>query len=143
MTTLTDRDLIALTIYGEARGELVEGKIAVACVLRNRLRVGKWGASYERVCRAPKQFSCWNLSDPNAAVLKRLTTQIQQGLPPTDPALLECYWIADGLMKDLIQPRVGDATHYCARSMPTPPAWARDGELVATVGHHWFFENVP
>ena len=41
--TLDDAQVIALTLYGEARGEGVEGRIAVANVIRNRLTSGRWG----------------------------------------------------------------------------------------------------
>jgi spore germination cell wall hydrolase CwlJ-like protein len=34
---LSQLDTLALTIYGEARGERVEGRVAVACVVRNRI----------------------------------------------------------------------------------------------------------
>ncbi len=40
---ITPDDLItaARTVYGEARGESWEGKLAVACVIVNRLRLGQ------------------------------------------------------------------------------------------------------
>lgn len=64
-------EVLARTIYGEARGETVRGKEAVACVVLNRVQRAKdrsgywWGDSIESVCFKPWQFSCWNENDPN------------------------------------------------------------------------------
>ena len=55
------------TIWGEARGEGEPGMTAVAHVLLNRLKDGRWGTALGSVCLAPYQFSCWNIGDPNRA----------------------------------------------------------------------------
>ncbi len=68
-----DIDVLARTIWGEARGEGIAGQIAVGWCIRNRVemdlhndgRPDWWGEGYEGVCRAPWQFSCWNKNDPN------------------------------------------------------------------------------
>jgi spore germination cell wall hydrolase CwlJ-like protein len=36
-----DRDILARTLWGEARGELLAGQIAVAWTIRNRVNDGK------------------------------------------------------------------------------------------------------
>jgi spore germination cell wall hydrolase CwlJ-like protein len=36
-----DRDILACTLWGEARGELLAGQIAVAWTIRNRVNDGK------------------------------------------------------------------------------------------------------
>ena len=41
-----DLDTAARTVYGEARGESFEGKVAVAHSIINRSAVGGWMASY-------------------------------------------------------------------------------------------------
>lgn len=144
MTTLTDRDVLALTLWGEARGEPVEGRIAVACVIRSRLQTGRWGRTYTEVCRAPKQFSCWSAAGgaQNHQALMVRVGIIQAGAVPADPILRECYWIADGTISGALQDRVGGATHYYARWLPEPPAWANDGKVVAEVGDHRFLDGV-
>lgn len=55
--------LIAITVWGEARGESYEGKLAVANVICNRMRRQKVGAS--RVVLKAWQFSFWNTEDPS------------------------------------------------------------------------------
>ena len=71
--TEKDRDILARTLWGEARGESLAGQIAVAWTIRNRVNDGKakswWGEGYAGVCQKPYQFSCWNKSDPNFAYL--------------------------------------------------------------------------
>lgn len=142
MTRLSDRDIVALTLWGEARGEHVEGRIAVACVLQNRLATLKWGSTYEAVCRAPYQFSCWNASDPNQPTLLAMAAQLMKGATLSDRRFKECQWIADGLLTDALQPRVGFATHYYSTSLKTAPTWAATGTFVEQVGRHRFFEGV-
>lgn len=137
---MTDRDAIALTLYGEARGETREGRIAVACVLRNRFRSGKWGRTYEAVCLAPKQFSCWNATDPNRHVLLTLAA-LPEKHHADHPVLAECYVLADVLLAESLINSLGNSQHYYAASI-APPKWAASGELVASVGHHKFFSGV-
>ena len=70
MCNLVDIDTLARTIYGEARGESRQGKIAVACVILNRVKRKKmcgWReingykvATVAATCLKPWQFSCWN-----------------------------------------------------------------------------------
>jgi hypothetical protein len=58
-------EIAARTVWQEARGEPEEGQRAVAHVIVNRLRDGRWGKSLASVCLADRQFSGWNNSDPN------------------------------------------------------------------------------
>ena len=48
---------LALNIYHEARGERVEGQIAVAHVTMNRVNHEKWPSTICEVVYQPKQFS--------------------------------------------------------------------------------------
>jgi len=61
-STDKDRDILARTLWGEARGEGLAGQIAVAWTIRNRVFDGKakswWGEGYAGVCLKPWQFSC-------------------------------------------------------------------------------------
>ena len=140
---MTDRHALGLTIWGECRGEPLEGKLAVASVLRNRLATGRWGHTYESVCRARSQFSCWNPTDPNSPALLAFAAQLESGATPEDPALLACLWIADGLLAGFFPSPVGAATHYFATSMKDAPAWAKTGEYVTRIANHMFFAKVP
>jgi len=52
--TEKDRNILARTLWGEARGESLAGQVAVACVIRNRVNDAKdrswWGEGYAGVC---------------------------------------------------------------------------------------------
>ena len=62
-------EVLARTLYGEARGEGLPGIEAVACVILNRVAFAKargrywWGNTVSQVCLKPGQFSCWNAGD--------------------------------------------------------------------------------
>jgi spore germination cell wall hydrolase CwlJ-like protein len=51
---LSDKQLMALTIYGEARGEAKEGKVAVGSVILERVEHRRWdGETIPEVCLMP------------------------------------------------------------------------------------------
>jgi len=72
LAQMNEIEVLARTLYGEARGEPVAGKEAVASVVMNRVRRSQekssgywWGNDVITVCTKPWQFSCWNVDDPN------------------------------------------------------------------------------
>src|SRR6185503_1533672 len=57
---LTAAQVVAMTIWAEARAEPIEGEVAVGCVIRNRLlRPARFADTWAGVCLAKWQFSCW------------------------------------------------------------------------------------
>ena len=68
-------DLVARTVYGEARGQSFRGKKAVAHVVINRAKRKKhlWDHSLSAVVLRKKQFSCWNPGDPNHDKMLKVT----------------------------------------------------------------------
>lgn len=138
---MTEIDVLALTVYAEARGEPIEGRIAVACVIRNRVFDGRWGQTYASVCLWPKQFSCWNAgTEANHVKLIALTEQLTAGTLIPDALLEECYWIAEGIITNRIGARVGNSTHY--HTIKVDPSWAPTGHLIARVGSQLFYDGV-
>lgn len=135
-----DRDILARTLWGEARGEGLAGQIAVAWTIRNRVNDGKakswWGEGYAGVCQKPYQFSCWNANDPNAPYLKG-AKPIPAGEYKT--ALAAATAVLNGTVPD----PTGGATHYYATSMPKPPTWTKGATQTLRLGHHLFFKAVP
>ncbi|MCG5074700.1 cell wall hydrolase [Paraburkholderia tagetis] len=58
-----DLDYLARTLYGEARGENYESKLAVAWVIRNQVQ--RAHKTYKQIVTAPYQFTCWSATiDP-------------------------------------------------------------------------------
>jgi hypothetical protein len=139
VSDLSDLEVLSLTIYGEARGELIEGQIAVGCVIRNRVRVGEY-ASYRAACLAPKQFSCWNADDPNFSVLKELGDKMLYGQKIADLALTQCQWVAAGIVSSAIMDNTHSATHYMTTKLyndHTVP-WAQKLKIAGIIGNQTF-----
>jgi spore germination cell wall hydrolase CwlJ-like protein len=138
--TDTDRDILARTLWGEARGESLAGQIAAAWTIRNRVDDGKtkswWGEGYAGVCQKPCQFSCWNKSDPNYAYLS--------GAKPIPfRELAQARIAADQVIDGKVTDPTGGATHYYATTMPKAPDWAAKATQTLKLGHHIFFKDVP
>ena len=138
---LNTRDVIALTLFGEARGEGPEGRIAVANVLRNRLETKRFGPTLRTVCLQPHQFSCWITAGgaTNFAVLIDTARLIIGGHRP-GPVLRECQWIADGLMLDSFVDNTKGATHYLTTHLyaTDPPSWAVNQRVLVQISNHVF-----
>jgi spore germination cell wall hydrolase CwlJ-like protein len=135
-----DRDVLARTLWGEARGEGVAGMIAVAWSIRNRVDDGKdkswWGEGYTGVCQKPYQFSCWNKNDPNYPFLSGA-----RQIPFRE--LAQCRAAADQVMDGKVPDPTRGATHYYATSMAKAPTWSLGAKRTLTLGHHIFFKDVP
>ena len=117
----------ALTLFGESAGESVEGKRAVASVVW--LRAGGDPARVVRVCKAPRQFSCWNR--PGGPVVP--------ADEPSRRAWAECVAIARELAAGTFVPTIR-ADHYHAVGLK-PPWWTARMTRVGTVGGHVFWMN--
>ncbi len=133
-----DVELLARTIYGEARGEKVRGKEAVACVIFNRLKRSRecggywWGDSLGGVCLKPWQFSCWNEGDPN---LKKISS-----VTPENKTFQASIRIARRAAAGTIDDPTGGATHYHVKGVYPP--WAKDKAPSAEIGRHLFYANI-
>lgn len=56
---LDDIDLLTALIMGEAESEPLIGKIAVACVIKNRMKDKRWPSDWKDVMLQKYQFSCF------------------------------------------------------------------------------------
>lgn len=143
LSPLPDDVILCLTIYGEARGEPIEGQIGVACVIRNRLKDAKhrWGTSYRDVCLQKAQFSCWSPKGGEAnheAVLDAASVLLNHG--PTPPLLEQCCWLALGISKGAILDNVKGANHYHAIGMQPRPQWAQSYVAITQKAQHVFYK---
>ena len=138
--TEKDRDVLARTLWGEARGESLAGQIAAAWTIRNRVNDGKakswWGESYAGVCQKPHQFSCWNRNDPNYVYLS--------GAKPIPfREFAQAQIAAEQVMSGKVPDPTNGATHYYATTMPKPPVWVKGAKQTLELGRHVFFKDVP
>jgi spore germination cell wall hydrolase CwlJ-like protein len=135
-----DDDLLTLarTIYGEARSqrEPAAGREAVAHVVMTRLaKKFRNAKTITDVCRATKQFSCWNDNDPNKKVIEAANRGV-------NPVFDQCFAFAEQVANGQLDDNTGGATHYYSESIARPP-WARPPAKQTTqIGSHLFFKNV-
>lgn len=134
LLALPDWKILALTIYGEARGEHVEGQIAVGCVIRNRCNDSRWPDTIGAVCLQRKQFSCWNRGDPNREELERLS------LGGSNKDLDQCEWVAKGIVSQALLDRSNGANHYHTVQLHPLPVWARAAAPVLRLRNHVFYK---
>ena len=127
-----DLEIMARTIYGEARGEGLDGKIAVGYVIRNRANDPKWwGGNIVEVCKKPYQFSCWLRNDPNYEKLTTVTLD--------DEAFYACVKAALHVAGDACPDITQGATHYHAHYVE--PSWASTMEHLVDIGNHKFYKE--
>ena len=116
-------DILARTIYGEARGEYEHREgglcalIAVGNVVMNRLKAqSQYGKTIQEICQKPWQFSCWNKGDPNQAILR------QQDI--ADPLFTVCCQVAAKVARKEWPDLTKGSDHYHALSVSA--SWARE-----------------
>lgn len=131
-----DEDLYCLAhnIYHEARGETVEGQIAVGYVTMNRVKTSShnWpdtvcGNVFQR-----KQFS-WTLDRPYINLSRESERR----------AYVRAVRIASGVLEGKWEDKTEGATHYYAiKGMKDQkePWWAGDYKVVSVVGNHTFLK---
>ncbi len=141
--TREDLEIMALTVWAEARGESVKGQRAVAWVIRNRFENPGWWSrntgdgipddTITAVCKDPYQFSCWNPSDPNRARLDNPKTKERTDY---QAILALCD---DVLRADPASDPSRGADHYCTSSVVRHTKWARGRTPVIVIGAHHFY----
>lgn len=128
-------DVLARTIWGEARGEGRGGMEAVASVVMNRYRSEAWytAPSVAGVAMKRLQFSAWNTSDPNYTAMINVDE--------SDPAFELARKIAIEAISGALADQTGGATHYHANSI-TAPVWTQGATRTAQIGKHLFYIGV-
>ncbi len=116
-----DMQCLATAVYFESKGEPLDGQLAVAQVILNRVEAGRFGGSICAVVKAPKQFSF-----------------VRSGSMPT-PGSTAQWETAKAIALIAVSGSwpevVPDATHFHATRVS--PGWKL--KRVATVGQHVFY----
>jgi len=145
MAAFSDRDLfvMALTLYGEARGLPEEGQTKVAWVIRNRAERKQFVGSQfgtpgcvTTVCLAPWQFSCWNVNDPNSRVLNDRLRRFDDLVTPEPMGMTTQLKVARDVLEGLVPDPTNGADHYHTIAAPSwattwPPEWANEYKVTA------------
>lgn len=130
--------LLAATAWGEARSEGEDGMRAVAHVIVNRVGQ-RFGSDLETVVRAPKQFSAWNIGDPNRPLVQNPERYARGG------SNLETWETAQKVAREVLSGQSVDPTNgalfYHTRAIR--PWWSRYGRDSRIIGAHIFYRDVP
>ena len=134
---LTDPvQVAARTAWGEARGEGATGMQAVLCAGMNRVaRPAWWGRDICGVFLHPWQFSCWNTTDPNRALLLTVAD--------TDPQFQTALVLARRLVGGTLTDITRGADSYYDTRLSHAPAWAAPRLYRCTIGRHAFYRVGP
>lgn len=125
------RDLAVRTILGEAGREPDDGQAAVAAVMLNRLKSGKYGKSLSDVVLAPNQFEPWSRPDarqrmlsvaPDSPEYQRASAALDRALSGDDPTQGATHFFAP-----VAQAALGRQA----------PSWAQGEPTV--IGRHNFY----
>jgi spore germination cell wall hydrolase CwlJ-like protein len=132
-----DVHLLAATTWAEARSEGELGMRAVAHVIVNRIG-DRFGDDLQTVVLSPKQFSSWNLGDPNRRLAQNPERYATGGADKEtwDTALAVARQVLSGQSTD----PTGGALFYHTRAVH--PTWDRFGSGRQVIGAHVFFHDV-
>lgn len=123
---ITEAECLASTIYHEARGEPVQGQIAVAGVVIKRTRTPGFRKSICAVVRQPGQFSF-----------------VRQGLIPRpksgDQSWRASIRLANMLMAGQLKSPTPEAIYFHSNSVA--PSWAVAATPEAVIGAHSFYSS--
>lgn len=126
--------LLALNIYHEARGENIEGMIAVGFVTLNRVRSGRFPNSVADVVqqggekRNRCQFSWW--------------CDGRRDTPKEGKAWQQARLVAKGLLKGKYFDETEGALFYY-NPKKSSPCWGESSSFIVNIGSHKFFGDIP
>lgn len=129
---LEDRDYLIRMVAFEAQNEPAIGKAAVAHVVLNRKKSGKWGHKIKKIVTQPWQFEPW--------MTRRREVE---NLSPDDPRYRKAARIADAVLDGDIPDPPSGATHFLNETIVRQrrggslPRWAQGEGLV--IGRHTFY----
>jgi len=128
--------IVAKTILGEARGEGKAGMYAVACIIKQRMKLKSYPSTATGVCLEPKQFDYWTQhkrakwDDINRSKVGRLMS--------TDTELVRYAKQLAVSLDRLDLSYIKNADHYC--TLHTRNYWTKGRKPVAVIGGHKFFK---
>lgn len=126
---MSERVLLGLVVWREARGESDECRTAVAYSILNRVRhPGWWGKTILAVIAKKWQYS--SMTDPNDP---QLTTW-----PQYSDDWFECLEIANDVIDGTLPDPAPGADSYYDCSIK-PPKWATPNKLVRVIGRISFY----
>ena len=116
---------LAINVYHEARGESIEGQLAVCHVVMNRAEKRK--RSIKSIVLQPFQFS-WHNGNKFPPLAEYSTLQ-------------SCISVAEKAAQERAEGiNLSGADHYFAEYI-TPPEWSKGMKLIKKIGKHIFYKE--
>lgn len=140
---LSEAQIMALCIWAEARGEGMEGCIAVGSVILNRVDHRKWdGETVHEVIMKPWQFSWLNSCPPQSYTDPQYETCVEiarnfEGAYHEKPTLFVAYEIARNMLDGTIKRNVPSLEYH---TIDVHPEWAKRLKVHKVIGRHIFYE---
>ena len=137
----SDVELLARTLYGEARDQGEEGMTAVGNVVLNRLNKKSWyGDSIEEIIKMPYQFSVFNPETKPDEFEQDDNYKATISVTIDDPEYIAAREIALGLLEGKIKDNTGGATHYYNPDEANP-SWIDSPKMksLKKIGDHSFY----
>lgn len=126
-------DILARTVYGEARGESYKSQKAVAHAMINRWLslTGQFAKddTLATACLRHKQFSAWTIGDANFEKMFRADF--------VDPAYRSCFRASLEALDE--EDFTHGSLHYHTKD--SHPSWA-EGSPTLAVGNHLFYNYI-
>lgn len=127
---MNSTELLTMLVWGEARGELFEGKCAVAEVPLNRTKSKGFPKDLNEVILQNRQFSCFD----KATFIKKMLNPRKHG---NEQEWIEC---ATAVTRALSGSDYSNgATHYLRYDCYPP--WRKNMDEVAKIGNHVFLKE--
>jgi N-acetylmuramoyl-L-alanine amidase len=123
-----EANCVAVAVYHEARGESLEGQLAVAKVIMNRARSGKYPTSWCGVVKQPWQFSFVNPRSGYMPSVDQASASWRKALGVTRLAVANA-----------VQTVPEDCLWYHADYVA--PSWGRRLTRVEKIGAHIFYRS--
>ena len=123
-----EANCMAVAVYHEARGETLEGQLAVARVIMNRAVSGKYPTTWCGVVKQPWQFSFVN---PRTGVMP--------GVDEASAAWRKAQGITRLAMANAVPSVPTDCLWYHANYVS--PSWGRRLTTVSQIGAHIFYRS--
>lgn len=130
---MTDIEVLARTIYGEARGGDIEDATAIACVILNRVGYRNWPNNVSDVCLQPMQFSVWNENDAGRPRMLRAQRKQNEWFD-------KCWELAEAAVKGGLRDPTRTSTHYHTRAVK--PRWSKGKTPCYQTQGHLYFNNI-
>ena len=135
-----DQEVLAKTIWGEARNQGEDGMRAVGHVIVNRANSGlkEFPSSVKGVATQRHQFSAWNHNDPNARKMQHVDDLDPNG--DDYKAYQTAYQVAGDILNGNDADNTDGALYY--HTTAVHPRWARNADPIKKIASHIFYKNV-